>query len=187
MKIDHLQGFGFPVNTILQITIISSINGGTQACPNTYLSGTKHASVARGYLHLKRTHLLERCEKHVQSRHNIFLSWLIRISLFFQSYETIFSFIKQTIFSFIKHVETNWMYRAISGMHPDRSLSAFPHNTVCPQFLQLPVAKWPHILGEAYIIRVSSYRTAQNYRIIGHFSPKYRTNIGHFPPKYRTK
>ena len=28
--------------------------------------------------------------------------------------------------------------------------------------------------------RVSSYRMAQKYRIIGHFFPKYRTNIGHF-------
>ena len=34
--------------------------------------------------------------------------------------------------------------------------------------------------------RVSSYRMAQKYRIIGHFFPKYRTNIGHFFPKYRT-
>ena len=38
-----------------------------------------------------------------------------------------------------------------------------------------------------YICRVSSYRMAQKYRIIGHFFPKYRTNIGHFFPKYRTK
>ena len=29
--------------------------------------------------------------------------------------------------------------------------------------------------------RVSSYRTAQKYRIIGHFFPKYRTNIDIFP------
>ena len=38
-----------------------------------------------------------------------------------------------------------------------------------------------------HLCRVSSYRTAQKYRIIGHFFPKYRTNIGHFFPKYRTK
>ena len=51
------------------------------------------------------------------------------------------------------------------------------------------------VLGECCIIhgscenliRVSSYRMAQKYRIIGHFFPKYRTNIGHFFPKYRTK
>ena len=39
-----------------------------------------------------------------------------------------------------------------------------------------------NILSE-HCHRVSSYRMAQKYRIIGHFFPKYRT----FFPKYRTK
>ena len=74
-----------------------------------------------------------------------------------------------------------------------KQVQEFPvHNTswstsstqcTCPQAAAAGSEAW----RLSSITRVSSYRTAQKYRIIGHFFPKYRTNIGHFSTKYRTK
>ena len=55
-----------------------------------------------------------------------------------------------------------------------------------PRFITCNAHVYINELRVHHSSRVSSYRTVQKYRIIGHFSPKYRTNIGHFFPKYRT-
>ena len=58
------------------------------------------------------------------------------------------------------------------------------HNIIYSRFSSVKLAQLFHnvIFIQGHTCRVSSYRTAQKHRIIGHFSQ----NIGHFFPKYRT-